>query len=121
MKATSINLKACYQEQDNRFPGSISFLLPPCTLLTGKCVSCPLINSGHLSTTASTTTIGTTVAAAATTNNSTTPIMAAAATNSWNTPVRVSVGDVLEKLTFNLVTDYTNRIGISNNVKKSVL
>ena len=99
MNATCINMKACYPEQDNRFPGSVLVLLSPCTLHpTGNCVPCPIINSGHLPATMTTiTTTGTTVAGATTTtttnttNNSTTPIVAATTSNSWNTPVRVLV------------------------------
>ena len=129
MKATS-NMKACYQEQNNRVAGSIS----PCTLyLIGEHVPCPIVISGHLPTTATATATaatGTTTGAlalnkkaelllyqqqndttitaatgnaAAAANNSTTPIVVATA-NSWNTPTRKE--DDSESMLLNLVWDY---------------
>ena len=111
MNATSSNMKVCYQEQNNKFPGSISVHLSPCTLLTGEC-DAPIVISSHLPATATTTT-GTAVVAILT-NSSTTPIIAPA-TNPYTL---VGKGDDLEVVLLNLVTDYSSRKVNQDNHKK---
>ena len=114
-------MKARYQEQDNSFPGFISFHLSPVTLNSGEHVTHSVISSNLPSTaatTAVTTTATTTTTATATlTNNSITPMLAPAANQC--TPVRK--GDDLEALLLNLVMDYSARKVNCDNQNKPVI